>query len=504
MAAVHGPISGGLECLDLTSAAVVKLFRQLVILQGGESLLEKLPAAQSTAGGRTRLYYRCARPVKGYKRLAQLELPNEPGVVRLQIFAFVHGEGSWAVLPGSSASCRDLCESYEWLGRDLTEVPALTEDERQLLLESASCLNAWADPSTVYTPEGPDGFDSGVTWEKILVPLGWVKIKEFGEVALWHSPGRTSRGYCAVTGIGLDRNLLYDVRTGEAYTKFGTFASFCFKRDVEKARSARLRPLPSSCDTVVGTRHSRAVRKAQPFVSCIMPTTGDRRCFLPQAIKFVQRQTYSNLEVVIVCDGEDDVSDLIPGSDQRIRYFYLGRDRRTMGTKYNLACERAKGDLMAHFDDDDWSHPDRLSSQVSALLAEDAEVCGISQLLFFEMNTGATWLCRTPSLLHSSLYHELPFGATYLYRRSYWSSSPFLDVQIGSDWYFTSAEGRQDHSVFVTDHRLCVALIHSSNTTDYSGKSSYWIQWPGNIREIMGSDLDFYLSFRQSLERASF
>src|SRR4029077_2995375 len=48
LAAVLGSISGVLECLDLTYAPVVKLFRQLVIFQGGESLLEKLPTARST------------------------------------------------------------------------------------------------------------------------------------------------------------------------------------------------------------------------------------------------------------------------------------------------------------------------------------------------------------------------------------------------------------------------------------------------------------------------
>src|SRR5262245_1701144 len=75
LAAVHGQISGRLECLDLTYAAVVKLFRQLVTFQGGEILLEKLPTARSTVAGRTRLYYRCPNPTRGYRRLAQLELP---------------------------------------------------------------------------------------------------------------------------------------------------------------------------------------------------------------------------------------------------------------------------------------------------------------------------------------------------------------------------------------------------------------------------------------------
>jgi glycosyl transferase family 2/bifunctional DNA primase/polymerase-like protein len=500
LAAVLGPVSGGLECLDLTYSAVVKLFRQLVTLQGGADLLERLPAAQSPAEGRTRLYYRCPHPVKGYKRLAQLEVPSEPGVVRLQLVAFVHGKGSWTVLPDFPAAFGDSNEAYEWVGRDLSEAPTISEDERQLLLEGASCLNAWANPSIVYAPDGPDGFDSGVTWEKILVPLGWAQVKEFGEVALWHSPGRTRPGYCAITGIGLDRDLLYLVRTGEAYTKFGTFAWLYFDRDVEKARSAQLLPTATPrWETSTGKRYHSALRTTQPpLVSCILPTTGDRLRFLPQAIKCFQRQTYPKLELLILCDGEDDLFELVPHDDERIRYFYLGRDRRTLGTKLNLGCEKAKGDLMAHFDDDDWSHSERLSFQVGALHAEGAEVCAFSQLLFLEIASGLVWLNRTPALLHPSLYPGLPFGATYLYRRSYWSNLPFPDVSLDPDIIFTSAEGRRDRSTLVSDYRLYVAMVHGSNTANYSRKSSLWSPWPGDLREIMGSDLDFYQSLREN------
>jgi hypothetical protein len=152
---VLGPISGGLECLDLTYAAVAKLFRQLVAFQGGTSLLEKLPTAQA-ADGRTRLFYRCPQPARGYTRLAQFEAPSQPGTVRLRLLAFVHGEGSWTVLPGSPASCCEFEEVYEWVGRDLTQAPSITEDERQLLLESAgyadmkSRLEAAAAPGSTF------------------------------------------------------------------------------------------------------------------------------------------------------------------------------------------------------------------------------------------------------------------------------------------------------------------------------------------------------------------
>lgn len=491
---VLGRISGGLECLSLTSGAVARIFRQLVAFQGGIDLLERLPAARATHGG-TRLYYRCPSPARGYSRLAQLEMQSEPKTVKLRLLAFVQGDGTWTALPGLPAGVGDVDEIFEWVGGNLMHVPTLTEDDRQLLLESASCLNSWADPSTIFGSASPQGFDARISWDQILVPLSWKKVQDFGDVAVWHTPERTKPGFCAVSGIGLDRDLLYMTGTGRAFTKSGAVASFHLGGDVEKARSLRLPAPVSRWETPTGTRYLSAIQKAQlPLVSCIMPTTGKRRHFLPQAIKYFQRQSYPNLELVIVCDGEDNLSDLLPLDEKRIRYCHLGRDHCTIGTKRNLACEQSRGDLIAHFDDDDWSHPDRVRFQVGALLAEGAEVCRLSQLSFFEINTKVAWLCRTPALLHPSLSLGLPAGGTLLYRRSYWSSSPFPDISLGEDMAFIASESRRDFSVLVPDYRLYVTMIHGSNTSDYSGKSSYWSPWPGDIREIMGTDLDFYLS----------
>ena len=299
----------------------------------------------------------------------------------------------------------------------------------------------------------------------------------------------------------LDRDLLYLVRTGKAYTKFGAFASFHFAgMSKEPSRSSCHRIKFSLGDPSRYSLLECCQEGTSPLVSCITPTTGDRRRFLPQAIRCFQRQTYPNLELVILCDGEDDLSDLVPGDDARIRYFYLGRDRQTLGAKLNLGCERAAGDLIAHFDDDDWSHPDRLSFQVGALLAEDAEFCGLPLMLFYVIASGEVWFSRTPALLHPSLWNALPAGASFLYRREFWSRSPFPDMRLGPDMAFIGAQGRQDCAVMVSDYRLYVAMIHSCNTDDYSRylSSSYCLPWSGDIREIMGPDLDFYRSLRQS------
>jgi hypothetical protein len=154
--------------------------------------------------------------------------------------------------------------------------------------------------------------------------------------------------------------------------------------------------------------------------------------------------------------------------------------------------------LIAHWDDDDWSHPDRLSFQVGAMLAEGAEFCGLSLILFYVITSEEVMLSRTPALLHPSLWHALPAGATFLYRREFWSRSPFMDVSLDVDGIFIRQKGRQDRAVTVPDCRLYVAMIHSANTADYRRNSSYWSPWMGDLREVMGADLDFYQSLRQS------
>jgi len=98
-----------------------------------------------------------------------------------------------------------------------------------------------------------------------------------------------------------------------------------------------------------------------PLVSCIMPTY-NRRAFVPQAIAYFLRQDYANKELIIVDDGIDAVGDLVP-ADQHIRYIRLSQ-KTTLGVKRNIACEQARGTIIAHWDDDDWHAPHRLRYQV--------------------------------------------------------------------------------------------------------------------------------------------
>jgi glycosyltransferase involved in cell wall biosynthesis len=87
------------------------------------------------------------------------------------------------------------------------------------------------------------------------------------------------------------------------------------------------------------------------LVTCIVPTA-DRRLFVPQAVAQFLQQDYANRELIVLDDGAQSVEDLMP-DDPRVRYV---RDERKspVGIKRNRLCELARGDVIVHWDDDDW------------------------------------------------------------------------------------------------------------------------------------------------------
>ena len=217
-----------------------------------------------------------------------------------------------------------------------------------------------------------------------------------------------------------------------------------------------------------------------PLVSCIMPTAG-RRSFVPHAIRYFLNQDYSNKELVIVDDGRNRIADLVP-DDPQVRYFPLD-GQRSLGTKRNICVEHSQGDLILHWDDDDWSAPSRIRCQVEALLGAGAEICGLRQMLFYEVRSGKVWLYSYPPRRKNWLA-----GGSLLYTRAFWRRSPFPNVQVASDTRFVMSQ-RLDRAVVLPDYRIYVALIHPGNTSPKHLKSSCWSRWSGDLGAVMREEV---------------
>ena len=226
-----------------------------------------------------------------------------------------------------------------------------------------------------------------------------------------------------------------------------------------------------------------------PLITCIMPTR-DRRRFVGQAVWYFLRQDYPARELLVVDDGEDPVEISMP-ADDRIRYVRLDR-RLSVGAKRNLACREARGELIAHWDDDDWFAPHRLTAQASQLLGSGADACGMRDLLHYDVGGGEAWLYRA-----SPSPRPWVAGCTLVYRRAAWQPRPFPDTDVGEDAAFVGTF-TPERVLTVMDPSLCVGLIHRGNTAGKNLADACWTQRPlGDVARLFGADRAFYVALRR-------
>ncbi len=123
-------------------------------------------------------------------------------------------------------------------------------------------------------------------------------------------------------------------------------------------------------------------KKAGPVVSVLIPTFNRPR-YLSEALASVLRQTYTNLEVIVVNDGGQDVSDIVNSFNDR-RVIFINRNQNC-GKAFSLneALKRAGGKYVAYLDDDDLYYPHHIETLVNAL--ENQTDCQVAYSDFYKV-----------------------------------------------------------------------------------------------------------------------
>ena len=108
----------------------------------------------------------------------------------------------------------------------------------------------------------------------------------------------------------------------------------------------------------------------KPLVSVVIPTC-NRPKLLRRAIRSVLRQSYENIEVLVIDDGNDGVGKRLSEEcrDGRLRTY---RNRRGKGAcaSRNTGLDLARGDFYTGLDDDDFFHEERISKLLSVYRPE--------------------------------------------------------------------------------------------------------------------------------------
>lgn len=166
-----------------------------------------------------------------------------------------------------------------------------------------------------------------------------------------------------------------------------------------------------------------------PRVSILLPAR-NAAAHLAAALASIERQTYSDYEVIAVDDGSSDATgallDAWASRDGRVRV--LHRSPRGIVASLVEAAAAANGELLARMDADDVAYPTRLAEQV-ALLDSDASLgaCGtrVRYMPREAVRAGARryerWLnsLTEPPQLERDLFVECPIAhPTLMMRRS--------------------------------------------------------------------------------------
>lgn len=215
---------------------------------------------------------------------------------------------------------------------------------------------------------------------------------------------------------------------------------------------------------------------SQPKVSCVL-LTADRQHHTLRAVKSYLAQDYANKELVMLDTGSNlfwppQVSDLILANAKP--------DGATIGKLRNNANLLTGGDIIAHFDSDDLSHPYRLAEQVALLQSSGAEAVGYHDMVFWETRRRIADSTTEPceeAWLYQHGGERYALGTSLMYWRKTWERVKFPDTSKGED------------TLWLREVK-CKSVSSTTNPPQADPVMANWAQYfqPRMIAEIHGSN----------------
>jgi uncharacterized protein len=133
-----------------------------------------------------------------------------------------------------------------------------------------------------------------------------------------------------------------------------------------------------------------------PLISCLL-VTRQRLEMAKRAIDLYAAQDYQPRELVIVSDGREEFEALDEHARRvcrtEVKSTWVERGSLTLGALRNLSMDLATGDVICQWDDDDLSHPSRLSTQYAQMHREGASASFLTDHLLWEIPTRSLYWC---------------------------------------------------------------------------------------------------------------
>jgi glycosyltransferase involved in cell wall biosynthesis len=249
-------------------------------------------------------------------------------------------------------------------------------------------------------------------------------------------------------------------------------------------------------------------------VSVVCPTFG-REEYGPLLYANFESQTYTDRELIVYDDSPSPSAFFSQLKDPQVRYIH-NVARATVGTKRNWLAQESTGELIAHFDDDDYYAPNYLEQMVANL--GEADLVKLSGFYIFSITNRnfAYWDLNHAAKIHFhlesgraidilrvdamtaaqrelwQLKNLLGYGFSCVYRKDLWESVHFLDQAHGEDFHFVEAVMQAGAKVRLPVDRngLAVVLRH---TNDSSIVYPQYLLPPHLLQNIFGNRATIFL-----------
>ena len=157
--------------------------------------------------------------------------------------------------------------------------------------------------------------------------------------------------------------------------------------------------------------------------------------FIGEAIESVQKQTYANLEIIVVDDGSQDLTaDVVKwyaGLDPRIKYIW--QQNQGSAAARNTGIKASKGEWIVTLDADDVIKPTYVEQ---CLKVADADIiCTAMQR--FGAETSIHEFSEEPTHYEFTIANQIHVAS--MYHKKVWEDTGGYDIKMGShydDWEF--------------------------------------------------------------------
>jgi hypothetical protein len=202
-----------------------------------------------------------------------------------------------------------------------------------------------------------------------------------------------------------------------------------------------------------------------PLVTCLC-VTHERRQWLPWMMAQVMKQSkHAGSGITLVDSSERRPPEL--------GYSLIQHPSASIAAKRNTALQSVETPYFAWFDDDDWSHPERLERCVR-LLEACPELVAAGPIRAYKIDA------RTLKSYSYRTNEHIIFNWS-VYRTSYWKQFEFnekLAVAEDTDW---QNRGFRKQSYGVVNQVLGAWLCHSSNIANRADRIMFGDRFPAQL-----------------------